>query len=226
MLEKWIAKDKADFAKKGGEIKASLSGKTGILDHVDEDCKEDVFYMLCFCLLVPQSKQVLAEAAEQLLRDASFYHNTIPQGELAELLMGKARFQNIKARRLLQARQVFLETDFWPTLKKKFKSYKEAQDDRAKQRALIYTRVWLDSKIDGFGLKLSSHFMRNIGMRGLVILDSHVRNAMKERYGVGNPDDILKKSEYYAMESKVKEYASKVGISLDELDLLLCGHKK
>jgi len=225
-LDKWIQKDKSAFAKQKSEIQARLAGKTGILDHVADDCKEDVFYMLCFCLLVPQSKQVLAEEAEKLLRKADFYNKPMPQEELANLLRGKARFQNTKAKRLLQARQVFLETDFWDSLKTKFKSYSEAADDRGVQRALINTRVWLDSKINGMGLKLASHFMRNIGMRGLAILDSHVRNAMKDRCGVGNPGDILKKNEYYAMESRVKDYASKVGISLDELDLLLCGHRK
>ena len=68
--------------------------------------------------------------------------------------------------------------------------------------------------------------MRNVGMRGLAILDSHVRNAMKERYSIGNPGDMMTKSEYYSMENKVKEHAQKVGVSLDELDLLLCGHRK
>jgi len=224
-LSKWVEKDKKDFAKQRDEIKARLAGKTGILDHVGEDTKQDIFYMLCFCLLVPQSKQVLAEEAEQILRAKDFYGKGMSKEKLAELLKGKARFHNTKARRLLQARQVFLETNFWTTLKQRFQSYQNATGN-PRERVLLQTRAWLDSKIDGMGLKLASHFMRNIGMRGLAILDSHVRNAMKERYGVGNPGDALSKSDYYVIESKVKEYAKKVGISLDELDLLLCGHTK
>ncbi len=224
-IDKWVNKDKTDFDKHRDEIKSRLAGNTGILDHVAEDTKEDIFYMLCFCLLVPQSKQVLAEQAEKVLRAKDFYHKSISQEGLAEILKGKARFQNTKARRLLLARHVFLDTDFWTVLKQKFQSYQKSTGN-ARERVLLQTRSWLDSKIDGMGLKLASHFMRNIGMRGLAILDSHVRNAMKDRYGIGNPGDALSKSDYYMIETKVKEYANKVGISLDELDLLLCGHTK
>lgn len=224
-IDQWITADKAEFAKQRETIRARLAGSSGILDHVGEDNKEEIFYMLCFVLLVPQSKQVLAEQAEKILRSKDFYEYPLSKEELAIIFKGKARFQNTKARRVHQARHVFLTTDFWPTLKDKFNAYR-ASTGKARDRILLQTRVWLDSKIDGMGFKLASHFMRNIGMRGLAILDSHVRDAMFHRYGIGNPGDQLSNSEYYAIETKVKEHAIKVGITLDELDLLLCGHSK
>ncbi len=225
-LDKWIKNDRARFAQQKRSINDSLSGKTGILDHVDEDTKEDVFYMLIFCLLVPQSKQVLAEKAADGLRDHKFYQKPMSMEDLAAYLKGKARFHNTKAKRLLAARKTFLKGNFWEGLKSKYLSYQSASNEKSRNRILVHTRSWLDSKIDGMGLKLASHFMRNVGMRGLAILDSHVRQAIKDRMGIGNPGDQLKRDEYYILETKVKEYADRVGITLDELDLLFCGHGK
>lgn len=224
-LQSWIKKDRSRFAQRRDIIRASLEGQTGILDHVDEDTKEEVFYMLMFCLLVAQSKQTLADQAISELKKRNFYSEPMSQEDLSAFLRGKARFHNTKAKRLLAARKLFLETNFWTELKNKFQTYKKSEG-KARERVLLHTRLWLDSKIDGIGMKLSSHLMRNIGMRGLAILDTHVRQAIKERFDLGNPGDPLSKDEYYLLERKVKEYAQEVGISLDELDLLLCGLSK
>jgi len=225
-LQQWIKKDRSKFTQRKDTIRASLTGETGILDHIGEDTKEDIFYMLMFCLLVASQKQPLADQAAEALRKEKFYSKPMSETKLAAFLRPWIRFHNVKARRLIAARTVFLETNFWNDLKNKYQSYKKSEG-KARNRVLLQTRTWLDSKIDGMALKLASHFMRNVGMSGLAILDTHVRNCMKERYGIG--DDIntqLKKDEYYLIERKVKEYAKQVGISLDELDLLFCGLSK
>ena len=228
-LQQWIKTDRSKFAKKRETIRARLSGQTGILDHIAEENKEDIFYMLMFCLLVPRSDQKLADAATNILRKNDFYAQKIEEKTLSTLLRGKARFHNVEARRIVYARHVFLETSFWDDLKDKFEAYQRADQAgkvRTRNRILLTTRTWLDSKIDGMSMKGASHFMRNVGMRGLAVLDAQVRQAVKDRFDMGNPGDPMSRDEYYLMEQKVKEYAEETGIVLDELGLLWSNSSK
>ena len=77
------------------------------------------------------------------------------------------------------------------------------------------------SNVKGIGLKEASHFLRNIGFgRDLAILDVHILKNMV-KYGILKeiPKNISK-ARYLELESKLKRFAKKVNISMDELDLL------
>ena len=82
-------------------------------------------------------------------------------------------------------------------------------------------RQKLVNGIKGIGYKEASHFLRNIGLgKDIAILDRHILKNLK-RYGVISrvPLSIPAKS-YLNIEERARAFASMIGISLGELDLL------
>jgi len=154
-------------------------------------------------------------------------------------LTSRVRFQSTKAKRLMEARKSFLESDFWEKLKHSYGLLKKSSGKYAtvkggsldgnkyswEEAGLHATRNFLIKNVNGMGMKLASHFMRNVGMSGLAILDVHVIDGLKKR-GVIDIDKLgPSKQEYLDIEQKMKDYAEQVGIKLDELDLLLWSQK-
>jgi len=74
--------------------------------------------------------------------------------------------------------------------------------------------------VKGFGYKEASHFLRNIGYRGLAILDGHIIHSLHQLKVLRTDERPKSRKEYLAMEEKMKKFADKTGIDLDELDLL------
>ena len=72
----------------------------------------------------------------------------------------------------------------------------------------------------GLGYKESSHFLRNIGRKNLVILDRHVLKNMVKYKVLEEIPKSLSKNKYLEIENKFKQLASNNDISVDELDLL------
>jgi N-glycosylase/DNA lyase len=223
-LDHWIAADRRVFKRKKSDIESALKGDTGIVDGVTEENREDIFYMLMFCLCVPQSKAIKAEEAIEILRARKFYHESLSLAQIIKILTGKVRFQSVKAARLVRAKATFKETDFWEELSSRYLFYSTISDD-AKESALHSVRNFLMDRISGMGMKLSSHFMRNIGMGGLAILDVHIMSGLKKRGVIWNDKLGPAINEYLEIEQKMKDYAEAVGISLDQLDLLLWSQK-
>lgn len=223
-LEHWKAADRRVFNTKKKYIQGALKGETGIIDGVTDKNKEDIFYMLMFCLCVPQSKAVKAEEAIDILRKDDFYNKKLTLPEVTKILTGRVRFQYTKAKRLLEAKDSF--GDFWTILLTQYAAFKFTHNDEANiESDLQRTRRVLIKITNGMGMKLASHFMRNVGMPGLAILDVHVIDGLKKR-GVVNIEKLgPSRAEYLEIEEKMKAYAEKIGITLDELDLLLWSQK-
>lgn len=221
-LENWIDADRRIFQQKKSSSSAGMvgiknaleDGVTGIIKEVSEDSRKDIFYMLCFCISVPQSRAISVDKAVTILRDRKFYENGLSVEELTSVLLAKARFQNRKANYLSGAREIFLDTKFWEELNQIFKSWpsKPLSDKRS-------VRTRFDRLFKGLGLKEISHWLRNIGMPGLAIIDIHVLRALKERNLVSE-ESVLTKTNYCCIEDVMIQYATAVGISLEELDLL------
>ena len=88
----------------------------------------------------------------------------------------------------------------------------------------VFEREYLVENIKGFGYKESSHFLRNMGHSGYAILDKHVLRAMLE-FNVIKKIPTLNRKRYLLLEKKLKKFSEKVGISMDELDLVLWSRK-
>lgn len=223
-LDHWLAADRRVFNTKKKHIRGALQGETGIIDGVTEKNKEDIFYMLMFCLCVPQSKAIKAEEAIDYLRKQNFYSKPLALSQVLEALTGRVRFHPTKAQRLIDAKALFFDSLFWDDTCSRYGSYC-AVSAAAKDTTLQNIRNFLIGRINGMGMKLASHFMRNVGMPGLAILDVHVIDGLKKR-GIVNIEKLgPSRTEYLQIEEKMKVYAKKVGITLDELDLLLWSQK-
>ena len=81
-------------------------------------------------------------------------------------------------------------------------------------------REWLIKNIKGVGYKESSHYLRNIGYENLAILDRHILKNLNKHNVIDEIPRSLTKKKYLKIESKFKEFAGRVKIPMDELDLL------
>jgi N-glycosylase/DNA lyase len=91
----------------------------------------------------------------------------------------------------------------------------------------IERRDWLarEKQIKGLGYKESSHFLRNIGLKGYAILDKHVMNCLADLQVVDNPKPPATRGRYLETEEKLRRFARDIRIDFDELDLVLWSMK-
>lgn len=87
----------------------------------------------------------------------------------------------------------------------------------------IERRDWLaqEKRIKGLGYKESSHFLRNIGIRGHAILDKHVMSCLQDLQVVETAKPPTTRGRYLEVEEKLKSFAHDIKIDFDELDLVL-----
>ncbi len=166
------------------------------------DVKNDeyLFGELCFCILTPQSRaKNCREVIDKLKKDEKLF--TVNLKELRNYLKG-VRFPNVKAQRIIEARE-------------KFPELKEILNSDPKK-----LRDWLIKNIKGLGLKESSHFMRNIGFKGLPIIDAHIQNFLR-KIGYWNKTGNLTKKKYVELENKFLELAKELKIPPEELDIAI-----
>ncbi|MDP4199733.1 MAG: DNA lyase [Bacteroidota bacterium] len=167
---------------------------------------DQYFYELAFCILTPQSSAANAEATiAELVRDHFLERGFDPMSYLRDA-KHYIRFHNVKAKRLLEIRERF--PDLLPYL------LDQTATPEAKREIVL-------ASVKGLGMKEASHFLRNIGVRGLAILDRHIFKHLT-RLGVINeiPMSGPTKKRYLEIERLWHEYAKRIDISLDELDLL------
>ena len=165
---------------------------------------ERYFYELAYCLLTPQSSAVHAAAAVETLEKADFLHG---QAEAAGVLRRKSsyiRFHNTKARRLAEART-------------RHDEIVAALSNGASGEEL---RIWLIRNVKGLGWKEASHFLRNIGYRNLAILDRHILKNLRKHGVIRTIPASLTPRKYLTIERRFRKFATAIGITIDELDLL------
>ncbi|MDX9790962.1 MAG: N-glycosylase/DNA lyase [Candidatus Kapaibacterium sp.] len=165
---------------------------------------KDYFYELCYCICTPQSKAANALIVQNMLAENDFFNKAFDPTPILRSPSNYIRFHNQKAARLLRVREEFNEIS--EIISSNMSNYEK--------------RNWLANNLNGFGMKESSHFLRNIGYENLAILDRHI---LRHLMNCGVFDELPKltpEKNYISVESKFLEFADYVGISLDELDLL------
>ena len=164
--------------------------------------EQRLFEELCFCLLTANTSAIMSAKAIDFLR------NYLKQASLEEIqkILKKAgyRFPNIRAKYIIKAREQKL----------KLRELVLSNDK-------IMLREYLVENIKGLGYKESSHFLRNIGINGLAILDKHILRSMSEYRVIKEVPKTLNKKTYLELEQKYLEFSKQLNINSDELDLLL-----
>ncbi len=167
-------------------------------DIKDDEC---LFGELCFSILTSQSRaKNCREAVNRLKADKKLF--TANLEELRNYLKG-VRFPDVKTKRIIEAR-------------KKLPELKRMVGSEPKE-----LRKWLIENIKGIGIKQSANFMRNIGFKGLPIIDVHVQNFLREighnKYKLGS----LTKKQYIELEKKFLKLAKELKIHPEELDIAI-----
>ncbi|MBS3145579.1 N-glycosylase/DNA lyase [Candidatus Woesearchaeota archaeon] len=186
---------KRDYEEKKDIIKDRLN------DFKQDRNDEELFYELCFCLLTPQSSAKAADKCIKNLKERDFYN---AEAFNPAKLIVNVRFNNNKAKYLMEAKEKF------PLIKKKLNEIKNNEE----------LRLWLVKNVKGLGLKESSHFLRNIGYRGLAILDRHILKNLHKSNVINELPKTLTPKVYFEIEKKFKDFSREVSIDMDELDLL------
>jgi N-glycosylase/DNA lyase len=170
---------------------------------------DEYFYELCFCLCTPQSRAKNAFQVVEKLKAKNFQEKPFNPVDILRDNNHYIRFHNQKAQRLLNAR------DYFP----KVQEVLDSKLNNFEKRAEI-TKI-----VNGYGLKETSHFMRNIGYEGLAILDRHILkhlvycNVYKEIPKVGS------EKQYLEVEDKFLKFSAGVGIPIDDLDILFWSYE-
>ena len=162
---------------------------------------ECIFGELCFCILTPQSRaRICRDAINNLKKDGKLF--TASLEELGIYLKG-VRFSERKATFVIEARKKF------PDLKMVLNS-----DSRT-------VREWLLKNIRGLGMKESAHFMRNIGFKGMAIIDVHIQNFLRKAGKYDKEAGSITKKQYLLLEEKFFELAKEMKVPPEELDIAI-----
>lgn len=172
------------------------------LIHSDKTHNQRLFEELCFCLLTANTSAVMSAKSICYLREI------LEKGSLEELQAklkeSGYRFPNIRAKYIIEARDKKLDLRQLVLSNNKHK-----------------LREYLAENVKGLGYKESSHFLRNIGVEGLAILDKHILRSMYEYGEINEVPKSLNKNKYMELEKKFLCFAQKLNLNPDELDLLL-----
>jgi len=191
------------------ERKTEIANRIREFQETLNQSDERIFAELCFCICTPQTKATLGwKAISALMENGLLYAGTREQ---MVPFLKNVRFYNNKAEYILEARKLFAKNGKLQ-IKKVIKSFDNVS----------CLRDWLKGEVKGIGMKEASHFLRNIGLgKDMTILDRHILKNLK-KFGVIEeiPKNLPKKA-YNEIESKMRVFSRKIGIPLDELDLLL-----
>jgi len=196
-----------DYRERRGEIERRLMefeevGRRG--------SEEELFAELCFCICTPQSSARAGLKAQKRLTETGLLIRGKTE-EIRELLEG-VRFSGAKARYIVEARR-FLSKGGGLSVRQLLHP-----DPQVARRNIA-------EKIAGVGYKEASHFLRNIGYRGLAILDRHILSSMEELGVIESVPSSLSRRRYLELEGRFHKLAKELGIPSDHLDLLLWSRK-
>lgn len=126
-------------------------------------------------------------------------------------MLSGVRFHRTKARRIVAARRLFTR-----------RGRIDIRGNLALLPDVAAQRRWLVEKVEGFGYKEASHFLRNIGWGDdLAILDRHVLKSLLAAGVVDKLPKALTPKRYVETENKMRAWAEHLGIPMAHLDFVL-----
>ena len=138
------------------------------------------------------------------------------EAELAAALQRKHRYPNSRSGYIVVTRE-YLSGDCGMRLRERLEGFADP----------LERRDWLARSrgVKGLGYKESSHFLRNVGLRGYAILDKHILRCLAEVGVIDTPQPPTTRARYLATEERLRRFARDTGIDFDELDLVLWSMK-
>lgn len=175
------------------------------LEEFSHASPRDYFYELLYCLLTPQTSAEHAEGVVEQLRQVEFENRPIDPEPFLRAKSNYIRFHRTKAKHLLSLKE----------------NYRAVLDLLAKDCPPFELREHLLKQVKGIGLKEATHFLRNIGRNGgLAILDRHIIRNLKRYDVIKSSPKSLTRKRYLAIERGFIRFSERIGLPIDELDLL------
>ncbi|MCS7253430.1 MAG: N-glycosylase/DNA lyase [Armatimonadota bacterium] len=177
--------------------------------HADDKA---LFEELVFCICAA------GYSARGAMRCVEAIRPILMHADAAELAgrMHFHRFASTRAKYIFHTRE-YLRREFNFKLKEVISSL----DDHHGRRDFLA----LNRDIKGIGYKEASHFLRNIGFKGYAILDRHVVRCLFELGVLGNDKPPNTRGRYIEAEERAKAFSQRIGLTVDELDLLLWSYR-
>jgi N-glycosylase/DNA lyase len=183
---------------------------------------ERIFYELCFCVLTPQSKGVICDRVVAGLALKGVLRDPLENRSTLEEALKKTRFWRKKTQFIIKAWERFFQhsdSDIageLNSLENQIEGVREMRNSfRDQMRGM------------GIGMKEASHFLRNIGyVGGLAIIDRHVISCLEDLGEI--PDArlaIRSDRDYLYFEELMEDFSRRLGVGVEEMDLLLWSSK-
>jgi N-glycosylase/DNA lyase len=205
-----VEKIRAAHRARRDEIRARLSEFAAVWRGATD---ERLWEELVFCIFTAGASARMGlgsvEAVRHLLAGGT-------REELASALSGRHRYPNSRSGYIVVTRE-FLAGDCRMRLRERLEGFADP----------LERRDWLarERGIKGLGYKESSHFLRNVGLRGYAILDKHILRCLAEVGVIDSPQPPATRARYLATEQRLRDFARDVRIDFDELDLVLWSMK-
>ncbi len=186
------------------EVRRQVENRLEEFELIGRSDKEAWLKEMVFCILAANFSAIKAyQMALELEKSGLLASGDIE--EISSLLRSMGhRFYNTRAAFIVEARNRLNEV---------YRTIPKLTDFDA--------REWLRSKIKGFGMKESSHFLRNVGRKDLAIIDRHILRVLMKYDIISEIPKALTKRKYILLEEKLREVARLCYVSLAELDLYL-----
>ncbi len=174
---------------------------------------KEIFKELCFCILTANASAKMGLNSMKAI-DSKLITGT--EAQIRRLLKGKHRYPSTRAAYIVKTRD-YIKKELGFNIKKNIL----AMQDRDELRDFFASNPY----IKGIGYKEASHFLRNIGFKGYAILDRHIISSMVDLRLIKEARPPRNRDEYLKMEKRFRSFSRKIGIGMDELDLLLWSMK-
>jgi N-glycosylase/DNA lyase len=195
---------------RGGEIRSRLAEFHAVWERGSD---ERLWEELVYCIFTAGA------SARMGLRSIEAVRHLLLTGDHAELtraLLGVHRYPAARPGYIIVTRDYLFE-DCGMRLRERLESFSDPSE----------RRDWLarERRIKGLGYKESSHFLRNIGLKGYAILDKHILRSLAELGVTESPEPPTTRQRYLETEERLRGFARDVGVDFDELDLILWSMK-
>lgn len=164
--------------------------------------KETLFFELCYCILTANTSAELGMRMQRDMGPAPFIEYDLDDLRNA-LKLARYRFYNTRSRYIFSSRWIIEELP----------SIVNSLDP-------VEAREYLVDNVYGLGYKEASHFLRNVGVFDLAILDKHILRILSKHYSVPMPKTMTPKN-YLEIEREFIKISESYNMKPGVLDLIL-----
>ncbi|HZS48188.1 MAG TPA: N-glycosylase/DNA lyase [Blastocatellia bacterium] len=168
-----------------------------------------LFEELIFCIFTAGASAKMGINCIERIRPIML---TATRSRLTRAVLHKHRYPRSRSGYIVHTRK-YVQREFEMKLRARIESIPDFYERRDFFAA--------NSGIKGIGYKEASHYLRNIGLKGYAILDKHILRSLHQFGVVESPKPPGTRSRYLEIEQKMRDFAKKIAIDFDELDLLL-----